>query len=163
MNRLGSLRTTRDRLEIQGFTEVSDERLAEAEFGIRVATALCAVGGAIGAALAWPWFLLGLAGVAAAGAVFSAHPFDAVYNYGLRHALGRQVLPLNGAPRRFACAVAAVWRVVNAALFFAGWTAAGYVLGGLFVATAAWVASTHICPQSIAWTLMFGRRERTGV
>jgi Domain of unknown function (DUF4395) len=163
MHRIGSLRTTRDRLDVQGFCDVDDARLSEAQLGIRFSSALCGAGAAIGTALASPWILLALVATAVAGAIFTTHPFDYIYNFGLRHAIGRETLPPNGAPRRFACAVAAVWLLANAGLFLAGFTVAGYVVGALFVATATWVASTHICPQSIAWTLMFGRPARSAV
>lgn len=161
MHRLGSLRTTRDRLDVQGFCDVSDARLSEAQFGLRIAPALCGVCAVVGTVLASPSILIALAIIATVGAILTTHPFDVFYNYGLRHAMGREPLPPAGAPRRFACAVAAVWLVVVAGLFLGGLTVAGYVVGALFVAIAAWVASTHICPQSISWTLMFGRPTRS--
>ena len=136
------------RLRVQGFT--ADEAwLAEVAPWLRLAPALCATVTAVGTALASPAILFALAGTAFLGALLPIHPFDLIYNYGLRFALGKRPLPPNGAPRRFACGIAAVWLVATAWLFLAGETTAGYALGTLFVLVAGLVSTTDICIPSI--------------
>lgn len=141
--------TTRRRLDIQGFDAVDDRLLAQTGAWLRLAPALCALVAAVGTALAAAPVLWALAATAALGALLPSHPFDLVYNFGVRRLTGTPRLPENRAPRRFACAVGSAWLVVTGALFALGFELAGYVLGGAFVATATLVATTHICIPSI--------------
>ena len=87
------------RLRMQGFT-VDELCLADASLGLRVAPALCAAVAAIGTATASPTILIALAGIALLGAMMPFHPFDLIYNYGIRFWLGKRRLPPNGVPRR---------------------------------------------------------------
>lgn len=148
---------TRKRLETQGFCDIDDETLARVEPWLRWSPALCAIVAAVGTALASPAILWGLAPFAALGAIFRVHPFDLVYNLGLRRLTRTPALPPNGAPRRFACAMAAAWLSVTGALFATGVDVAGYALGGLFVLTAGLVSTTHFCIPSTIFGLVFGR------
>ncbi len=149
--------TQRTLLDIQGFDDVDDGLLARTQAWLRFAPAVCALIAAIGTALAAPWLLWGLAAVAAAGAILTFHPFDLAYNAGVRRLHGGPRLPENGAPRRFACALASAWLVATGLLFASGYDAAGYVLGGALVAVAALVATTHICIPSIIFRTACGQ------
>ncbi len=80
--------TTRRRLEIQGFCDIDDQTLAATAPWLRLAFALCAVLAAAGTILASPVFLYALVPVAVLAAVFPVHPFDLIYNYGLRYFTG---------------------------------------------------------------------------
>lgn len=140
--------TTANRLHIQGFT--ADEAwLAEVAPWLRLSPALCATFAAIGTATASPTILFALAATAFLGAVLPFHPFDLIYNYGLRFLVRKRPLPPNGAPRRFACGVATVWLIATALLFLAGATTAAYTLGALFVVIAGLVSTTDICIPSL--------------
>ncbi len=150
----------RRRLEIQGFCDLDDAVLSEVEPWLRFTPALCATLMGVGTALALPPLLWALVPVAALGAAFPAHPFDLVYNYGLRRLTGTRPLPPNGAPRRFACGMAAVWLMATAAAFTAGAPVVGYVLGGVLTAVAGLVATTHFCIPSLVYGALFGRRLR---
>lgn len=86
----------------------------------RFSPALCSAIGAIGTILASPLVLAALVPFAALGTVFRVHPFDLIYNHGIRYLTGTEPLPENGAPRRFACGVATVWVTVTAAAFWTG-------------------------------------------
>jgi hypothetical protein len=99
--------TTRRRLEIQGFVGLDDQTLAETGPWLRLTFALCTGLAAIGALFASPLFLWALMPIAALAAVFPVHPFDLLYNYGLRHLTGTGPLPKRGAPSRFACGLGA--------------------------------------------------------
>ena len=153
-----ALGTARRRLlDIQGFDDVNDATLAQTEVWLRMSPALCAAVAAVGTALASPWILWVLAAIAALGAAFPSHPFDLLYNVGIRRITGAPPLPENRAPRRFACAMASAWLVVTGALFAAGLSVAGYVLGFTFVGTATLVATTHICIPSMIFRTACGQ------
>jgi len=108
-----------------------------------------------------PAILLGLAPIAALGAIFPVHPFDLIYNLGIRRFTGTHPLPRRGAPSRFACGLGAVWLIGTAALFLEGISLAGYILGGSLVAVGTLVATNHICIPSMIYRLLFGWPEQT--
>ena len=144
-------------LDIQGFDRVDDATLAQTELWLRLAPAICAAIAAIGVALASPPVLWVLAVTAALGAALPFHPFDVIYNLGIRRITGTPVLPANGAPRRFACALASVWLILTGALFMAGLNVAGYVLGFTLVGVATLVATTHVCIPSMIFRTACGQ------
>ncbi|MEX2246728.1 MAG: DUF4395 family protein [Dehalococcoidia bacterium] len=151
--------TLRHRLDVQGYTCADDATLARTQLWLRLSPALCATIAAAGTALASPAILWGLMIFAALGAVLTFHPFDLLYNAGIRHLVRGPKLSPNGAPRRFACAVAAVWLLATGALFAADATVAGYLLGGALVAVAALITVSHICIPSLIYRALFGRAD----
>ena len=144
--------TTARRLRTQGFTD--EEWVGEVAPWLRMTPALCATFAAVGTAMASPVILYALAGTALLGALFPFHPFDLIYNFGVRFLVGNRPLPPNGAPRRFACGIAAIWLITTASLFATGQLTAGYVLGVLFVAVAGLVSTTDICIPSMIYALL---------
>ncbi len=161
LREVGSLRTSIDRLDAQGYGDVDRATMAEVEPWLRWSPALCAVVMAAGTILASQWVLWGLIPFAALGALSSRHPFDYVYNLGVRRLTGTSSLPPHGAPRRFACAIASVWLLGTGAAFAAGADTLGYVLGGMLTGVAALVATTHFCIPSLVYSLLFGRPQCT--
>ena len=157
MRKVGPLATALDRLDAQGYVNVDRQTLAQVEPWLRWSPALCAIVMVIGTVLASQWILWGLAPFAALGALFPRHPFDYIYELGVRRLTGTPELPPNGAPRRFACGVATVWLVATGAAFAAGLGVLGYALGGTLSAVAALVATTHFCIPSLIYGLLFGR------
>jgi hypothetical protein len=149
-------KTHRHRLDVQGFACVDDRTLAQTHQWLRMSPALCGTIAAAGIAVASPSILWGLAVFAALGAVLPFHPFDLIYNLGVRRLTGTPKLPPNGAPRRFACGIGSVWLLGTGALFFAGFDIAGYVVGVALIATAALVATTHFCIPSTVYGALFG-------
>lgn len=145
---------TRQRLECQGFVGCDDGTLAEVAPWLRLAPALCATWAAVGTALEAPLVLWALVPFAALGALRQGHPFDALYNHGVRHLLGTRRLPPYRAPRRIACAVAAVWLGLTGGAFFAGASIAGYVLGGALVLMALVTTVTDFCIPSFVYGLL---------
>ncbi len=144
------------RLEMQGFCDLNAATLREVEPWLRFSPALCAVIVAIGTVLSSEWLLIALAPLAALGAVLPFHPFDLIYNLGVSRVTGTGPLPPNGAPRRFACGMGAVWIAATAASFAWGPAALGYALGGAFAAVATLVATTHFCIPSFIYRSIFG-------
>ncbi len=154
---------SRSWLQMQGNEGLRDEDLNQIALWTRFSPALCMITAVIGTALASVWVLGALAVTAALGALLPAHPFDAIYNYGIRRVTGTRALPPNGVPRRFACAVGAVWLAAAVTAFVSGAVLAGYVLGGLFVCVAGVLAATGFCIPSFIFrtceTRIVARRE----
>ena len=148
--------TTRRRLDIQGFERVDDRALAEVAPWLRLAFGLCAVLAGVGTAMASPTILLLLVPIAGLAALFPVHPFDLIYNHGIRFITRSGPLPRRGAPSRFACGLGAVWLVATAWAFEAGRPLVGYALGGLLTAVAVLVSTTDVCIPSFVFRSVFG-------
>ncbi|MFL6468655.1 MAG: DUF4395 family protein [Pyrinomonadaceae bacterium] len=124
--------TTRQRLEAQGFN-LSDNEIVEFNYWLRLAPATC---------MLWLTVSLIFGSVFLAGAlvpvgllcfVFARHPFDAIYNYGLRYLTGGRKLPVYGAPRRFVCLIAAIMLASIAISFGLEFFTTAYVIGSSMV------------------------------
>ncbi len=111
----------------------------------------------MGTALASPAILLALAPFAALGALLHGHPFDVLYNQGLRRLLGSPPLPPYGVRRRFACALATVLLLAAAWSFQAGMPLAGSILGWSLAAAAFVNVSTGFCIPSFLVRVFFGK------
>ncbi len=151
--------TTRHRLDVQGFDGIPDQRLAEVAPWLRFAFGLCATLAAIGTIAASSSVLGILVVIAALAALFPVHPFDLIYNHGIRHLRGTQPHPKRSAPSRFACGMGAVWLIGVIWTFQSGNLLAGYIFGGLLTSVALLVATTDICIPSMIYRAMFGQAE----
>jgi len=149
-------RTTRRRLDIQGFERIEDSALAPVAPWLRMAFGLCALMAGLGTALASPLILLLLLPIASLAAVFTVHPFDLLYNHGIRFLTGTGPLPRRGPPSRFACGLGAVWLLPTAWAFYAGLPTLGYALGTSLTAVAVLVSTTDICIPSLVYRTAFG-------
>ncbi len=109
--------------------ESDDDAREELGPWTRWAAMICTSVVAIGTALASPWVLWALSLTAVAGAFLPNHPFDYLYNYGIRHLTGTRPLPPNSPQRKFALAIAAVLLAATGAAFFTDATSVGYGLG----------------------------------
>jgi hypothetical protein len=147
---------TRRLLEIQGFDAVDVRELAPVAPWLRLAFGLCGLLGGVGTLLASPTILLVLALIAALAAASPVHPFDLIYNYGIRHFTGTGPLPKRGAPTRFGCGMGAVLVLVTAWAFSAGHQVAGYALGGALTFVVLLVSTTDICIPSLIYRSIFG-------
>jgi hypothetical protein len=143
-------------MDIQGFDTVDAQELAPVVPWLRLTFGLCGVLGGIGTLMASPTILLALALIAAIAAASPVHPFDLVYNYGIRHLTGTGPLPRRGLPTRFGCGMGAVLVLVTAWAFSAGHQAAGYALGGGLTFVVLLVSTTDICIPSLIYRLIFG-------
>src|SRR6476620_9431762 len=99
--------TTRQRLVAQGF-DLSDDEIIRFNYWLRIAPATCMLWVTTSIALGSALMLAALVPVALLCFARARHPFDAIYNYGLRYFIGGQKLPAYGAPRRFMCLMASV-------------------------------------------------------
>ena len=117
-------------LQIQGHY-LDDEALAEIGPSMRWPYVLCASILVAGVALASPWVVWGLSAMAITTVFTPSHPFNYLYNHGVRHLTGTRPLPESTAQGKFACGVAGVWLIATGAAFFVGATTLGYVVGGV--------------------------------
>ena len=149
--------TVRERIRAQGFCGLDDKTCAQLNYPLRLAPAICMAWAAVGTALASPTILWALVPFAALGAILPGHPFDVLYNYGLRHLFGTPPLPRYGARRRFACALATIMLVAAAWGFQAGMPMVGYVFGWSLVAAASVNVITGFCIPSFIVRIFFGK------
>ncbi|MFC1826871.1 DUF4395 family protein [Thermodesulfobacteriota bacterium] len=154
--------TIKRRLDIQGFTETDPKVLEETAPWLGFPYGICAILAAIGTILASPVVLLSLAFFSAWAAASPVHPFDYIYNYGIRRVTGTGPLPKRGAPGRFACGLGTVWLVVTAWAFYSGMMLTGYILGINLVVVAGLVSTIHFCIPSLIYRSIFGFPSKTG-
>lgn len=146
-------------LEVRGIRTSTDPEFVKLVPWMRTTFVLCGGLIAAGTAFASTPLLGAMVPIAAAGAIFRVHPFDLIYNYGLRHLTGTRPLPPNGTPTRFACGIASVWLVAIALSFALGAPVLAYALGGLFVSVVVIVSVTHFCIPSFLYQLALGDPE----
>ncbi len=149
--------TVRERIQAQGFCGLDDKTYAQINYPLRLSPAICMVWATVGTALASPTILWALVPFAALGAILPGHPFDVLYNYGLRHLLGTPALPRYGARRRFVCALATIMLIATAWGFQAGMPLLGSIAGWSLVAVAFVNVSTGFCISSFIVRLFFGK------
>lgn len=153
---------TRRLLDIQGFDAIPDKELAPVAPWLRLAFGMCTAGAAVGTLTASPKILLSLAPIAALGAALPVHPFDLVYDYGVRRLTGTGPLPERGAPLRFACGLGTAWLLATAWSFATGRRRLGYALGSALTGVGLLVSTTDVCIPSMIYRTIFGwprRRE----
>lgn len=150
----------RGNLAVQGY------RLTPAEadslrVGLRFPTALCLALVVAGLALESTAMVLALVPIGAVAGWTRRHPFDLIWNHGLRHLGGAPELPPNPARRRHAFKLATVWLLAVGLLLAAGATTAALALGGVLVAVCALVTTTNFCVPSTLLAALANRRPRT--
>jgi len=126
-------------------------------YPLRLSPAISMLWAAVGTALAAPTILWFLAPFAALRAILPGHPFDALYNHGLRHLTGTPALPRYGARRRFACAFATTLLVTAAWGFEAGIPMVGQIAGWAVVAGTFVNVSTGLCGPAVIARIFFGK------
>lgn len=144
------------RLDAQGFDTVDEDLLAQVAPWLRLAFGLCATFAIVGTALASTPLLLTLAGIAFVAALSPVHPFDLIYNFGVRYVTGTPPLPRRGPPNRFACGVGALWLIITVGAFDALWMTLGYTLGFTLAGAAILVSTMDICIPSMIFRAIFG-------
>jgi hypothetical protein len=149
--------SVREKIQAQGFCGLDDAIYAQINYPLRLSPAICMIWVAVGTASASPTVLWTLVPFAALGAILPGHPFDVLYNYGLRHLFGAPALPRYRARRRFACAVATIMIIAAAWSFQASHVMAGYILGWWLVAAAFVNVTTGFCMPSFLVRLCFGK------
>lgn len=142
----------RSNLTTQGYC-LSDAERRELWLALRISTGLCLTLVLVALALESPMMVFVLWGIGVIAGFTARHPFDHVWNLGVRHLVGGPPLPPNPARRRHAFKVATAWLAVVGVLLSVGATTVALVLGGLLVAACATVTATNLClpSEGLAW------------
>jgi hypothetical protein len=145
-------------LSVQGY-QLSAEQRRALRVGVRLPTALCLALVLIGLVAQSAVLIFALVPIGAVGGWTPRHPFDAVWNHGLRHLNGAPPLPPNPRPRRHTFKLATVWLAGVGVLLARGQTTAALGLGAVLVGVCVLVTATNICVPSIllsAWARWHG-------
>jgi len=155
-NRLHTISAARiRRLRVQGYCNIKDEELSKLAFGNRFAFILCSTVLLIGIITSNIPLLSVMLLIAVLGILLPYHPFDYVYNGLLTNLLDKPKLPPRSKQLKFACIIATLWISSTIYLFYAGFTVAGYIAGGLLFFVAFLVSTTDICIPSIIYNFLF--------
>ena len=149
--------TARERIQAQGFCGLSDASYAQINYPLRLSPGIMMLWVAVGTVLASAKILWTLVPFTALGAILTGHPFDVLYNQGLRYLLGTQELPRYGLRRRLAFAVATTMTTLAAVAFQAGVPLVGYIVGGAIVASTFLQVFTGICGPAVLAGRLFGK------
>ena len=147
----------RERMQTQGFCGLSDATYAQINYPLRLSPAIMMVWVAVGTVLGSAQILWAVVPFTALGAILTGHPFDVLYNHGLRYLMGRQELPRYGTRRRFAFAVATTMTALAAWGFQAGVPLLGDIVGGAIVASTCLHVITGICGPAVLAGRLFGK------
>ena len=151
-----------ERLRVQGLCGFSDSEVSAHAFGNRFAPAVCSLVLLIAVPLANIPLLGAMMVIAFFGVLLPNHPFDYVFNNGIRQMINKPQLPPRSKQFKFACISATVWLMAVIYMFLAGHMVTGYVLGGLLVSSALLVSSTDICIPSIIYNFIFNEKCEIG-
>jgi hypothetical protein len=137
----------RENLTTQGY-RLSDPERRRLWLGLRFPTSLCLALVITALALESPLMLVVLAGIGLIAGFTPRHPFDLLWNHGLRHLTGAPELPANPPRRRHAFKLATAWLLAVAALFAAGYDVAALSLGLVLLGVCGLVTATNFCIPS---------------
>jgi hypothetical protein len=142
----------RSNLTTQGCC-LSDGERRELWLGLRFSTGVCLTLVVVALALESPVMLFELSCVGVTAGLSARHPFDHLWNHGVRHLVGGPPLPPNPTRRHHAFKIATAWLVVVGGLLAAGATIVALALGGLLVAACATVTATNLClpSEALGW------------
>lgn len=134
-------------LSAQGYC-LSTEENRKLRWGLRFPTALCLALVVTGLILQSAILILALVPIGLIGGWTKRHPFDVIWNHGLRHLTGAPGLPPNPTPRRHAFKLATVWLLAVGLLFAFGYATAALILGAVMVGVCGLVTATNFCIPS---------------
>ncbi len=153
---------THANLETQGY-ELSADEARVLRIGLRLPTALCLALVIAGLAFESALMIALLVPIGAMAGWTARHPFDLMWNHGLRHLVRAPELPPNPTRRRHAFKLATVWLAGIAALFAVGAATVALILGGVLVAVCSLVTVTNFCIPSTMLAWLDTRRGREAV
>jgi hypothetical protein len=151
---------SKDHLEEQGYNNLSHVELSKHRLGIRFAYVSCGTLVALGLALKSQTILIIANGIAFLGMLPPYHPFDYLFNYGVRFLVGRPKLPARSNQGRFACAIATVMLgAINYFLYQGNFTAF-YITGAALLTSAVLVGFFDFCIPSKTYNALFKQRSK---
>ena len=151
--------TVRSRLEAQGFCGLDDRSLAELAPWMRWTYTLGTLVTLIGVTLMSPGVLWSLAAITSVGIFLPFHPFDLLYNYGMRYLTRTGPIPNSGPQRHFVFVVATVGLIATGWAFYAGADIVGIALGVLLIFVGGLASTTNFCIPSFIYNTVVGRRN----
>ena len=155
--------TVRCRLEAQGFCGLDDATLKELAPWIRWTYTLGTIVTAIGVVTMSPTVLWTLAANTSVGIFLPFHPFDLLYNYGVRYLTGTAPFPDSGPQRHFVFVVATIWLVATGWAFYIGATTVGIALGVALILVGGLASTTNFCIPSFIYNTVISRRTDPAV
>jgi hypothetical protein len=138
---------TQANLGVQGYCLSKDEARS-LRWGLRFSTALCLALVVTGLALQSTVLILALVPIGVVAGWTRRHPFDLIWNRGVRHLSGVPELPPNPRPRRHAFKLGSVWLLAVGVLFAVGQPTAALVLGAVLLGVCGLVTVTNFCIPS---------------
>jgi hypothetical protein len=142
----------RANLTTQGYC-LTDRERRELSLALRFSTGTCLLLVATALALESPAMSFALSGVGLVAGFTARHPFDLLWNHGVRRLTGDPALPPNPIRRRHAFKIGTGWLLLVGVLLSVGATTIALALGGLLLAACATVTATNLCLPSemLAW------------
>lgn len=153
---------THENLGTQGYC-LSPAEARGLRVGLRFTTGLCLALVGAGLALQSALLIAVLVPIGAVAGWSARHPFDHLWNRGVRHLTGAAPLPPNPARRRHAFKLATVWLGAIAVMFAAGQPLGALVLGGVLVSVCSLVTATNFCIPSTMLAWLEARRRAQAV
>ncbi|MDX1747455.1 MAG: DUF4395 family protein [Halobacteriales archaeon] len=151
-----------ERIREQGYQAgYTDEEISQLAVGNRFAYQLCTVVFGAGLLLGSIPILAVAGAIAFLGVVLPYHPFDYVFNHGVRRVLDKPRQPRRSPQAKFACGLAAVTIGLIIFAFSSSLFVVGYVLGGVLLVVALLVSTVDICIPSMTYNRLFDRSSRT--
>jgi Domain of unknown function (DUF4395) len=150
-------------LDVQGYC-LTPEESHSLRWGLRFPTALCLLLVVTALTLQSAVLILALVPIGVIAGWTRHHPFDLIWNGGVRHLSGAPDLRPNPTPRRHAFKLGAVWLLAVGLLFAVGQPTAAFLLGGVLVAVCGLVTTTNFCiPSTLLglWWRLRGTPELT--
>lgn len=142
----------RGNLTTQGYCLTDAER-RELAVGLRFSTGLCLGLVVVALVLASPVMVFAMSGIGLVAGFGARHPFDHVWNHGVRRLVSGPELPPTPPRRRDAFKVGTAWLLIVGTLLAVGATTVALALGGLLAAACATVTATNLClpSETFAW------------
>jgi len=143
------------RIRAQGYFDQTAKEVSDLSIGNRFAYQICTVLVITGVVLGNVPLLATLMGISFFGILLPNHPFDYLYNFGVRHLLDRPAVPKRSKQLKFACTVATLWLGSVIWLFHTGATIPAQILGGMLASVAFTVATFDFCLPSFIYNTLF--------
>lgn len=153
----------RSRLEAQGFCRLDDATLEKLAPWMRWTYTLGTLITAIGVVTMSPIVVWALAAITSVAIFLPFHPFDLLYNFGVRYLTGTEPFPNSGPQRRFVFGVATVSLVAIGWAFYVGATIVGVALGVTLMVVGILASTTNFRIPSFIYNCVFSRRTETAV
>lgn len=146
----------RHRLEIQSYINQPCEILHELKHWWRFTPTLNWVITLVGIVMAWPQLLFVQAALMGVAVIAPSHPFDWLYNYGVRFLTATAPLPKSGQRRKVVFAMAGVLITLLGVWFYIGYNMVGYIQGGIMTLLGGLFVVSNLCVVSEMLAKIFG-------